>query len=181
MTFLGASGRISASSSVGGFSGGAGSVASFSNSKTLIFCVLPSSRRVKSFSLRFSTRLPDWSFTVTSTTTRLVVELKVGRPATGAGGVGWPTAVRATSVMTRDFRMSEVEPQSQIDGAGLGGARGQAVGGRVHRGSDVGDHDVVERVGGVQAQLDLLLAVGQAECAAEAGVERGAKQAGNCV
>ena len=56
--FVGGSGRSLTSSSDGGFSGGAGSVARRSNSKTLMICGLPSSSSVKSFCVSPSISLP---------------------------------------------------------------------------------------------------------------------------
>src|SRR5690242_11010603 len=80
-----------------------------------------------------------------------------------------------------NFRISEVEAQSQVDGTGLRRASRQAKGGRIHRGADVGDRNVIEGVAGVDAQLNLLARFSDAERASHAGAERGTEEAGNGV
>src|SRR5207244_3822890 len=79
------------------------------------------------------------------------------------------------------FRMSVIEAQAQVQSTSLRRAGRQPPRRRVDRRPDIRNGDVVERVVGVHADRNLPPRFGDAEGAAEAGVERRLKQAGNGV
>src|SRR5208283_3215691 len=178
---------------VGGGGGGSGSMASFWNSKTEIFCGLPSSSTVKSVGLRPSMGLPVLgSLTVTSTITRWALAVKTGA---GAGRC-CPAAARANKTNGRlilaskcsggcgvdsaPFLISEIKPQQQGHRAGGRRACGQAVVVGVDRGAETGDLHMVQHVIGGKPQLQLAAAdIAEAPGAIQTAVEGNYRQAGD--
>src|SRR3569833_1855785 len=99
------------------------SISSFWKSNTATCCVLPSSVRVKSPFFRSSTALPLLSFTLTSTITRVVFDVKVTGPCAGRTG----TVITAASPSASAFLIMLLYP-SLIAGGGGGGGAGAAPG-----------------------------------------------------
>src|SRR5579883_18953 len=176
VTFGGAA-ALATSAMVGACTGPAGVLSILWNSQNLISCGTPFSVTTKSLAVSPSMGLPFLSLTLTVSTTSCesAVNLIEGTPA---GGCCWASNRGIARSGARAFRMLEPHPQRGLDAAhGIGGI-GQPELGAAEGRVPVRIGHVIERVGGVKAQVDVA-PVAPGERPAERGIEHELAGAGN--